>query len=399
MWVPQPDRFRDFNPEVIMKIIAIFTTTRADFGLLSSLIDQIEHQESLGYILFVGGSHYLASQGDSLIEIHAKGYKYTSFDFLSEDDSEQTLADSLAYEATLLSGLFTETTFDLVCVLGDRVELLPIVSSAIIFRKPIIHIHGGEITEGAIDNQIRHMITKSAHLHFTACSEYRQNIIRMGEEAWRVHNVGALGVDTIINKQTQGNIFIQLSLNTQKPIILMTYHPVTLEDQISSETQIKNLFKALQQFDFQVIITAPNVDPSHSCIFDVIMNNVELNSDYHFIRTLGIDRYQALLNYVEFVIGNSSSGILEAPFFKIPTVNIGDRQKGRIRHVSVIDTDYTTGSILEGIKKAIDPAFRKNIQKMDYLFGDGKAAERITEIIRETEINQKLLRKKLEFTI
>lgn len=382
-----------------MKIIAIFTTTRAEFGLLSSLIDQIEQHETLSYLLFVGGSHYLNSQGNSLQEIHAKGYSYSSFDFLIENDSERALADSLAGEATMLAKVFTENSFDWVCVLGDRIELLPIVSSAIIFRKPIIHIHGGEITEGAIDNQIRHMVTKSAHLHFVACSEYRQNIIRMGEEAWRVHNVGALGVDTIKKSLALCKIVPHIKLDTKKPLILMTYHPVTLEDQISIETQINNLFDALDHYKFQVVITAPNIDPSHSGLFDIITKRVEANPDYYFIRTLGIYRYQALLNYVEFVIGNSSSGILEVPFVKIPTVNIGDRQKGRIRHLSVIDTDYTTASIVDGIKKAINPAFLRKIQKMDYLFGDGKAANRIAEIIEKTEVNRKLLRKKLEFTL
>jgi len=178
----------------------------------------------------------------------------------------------------------------------------------------------------------------------------------------------------------------------------LTYHPVTLESRISAQEQILNLFSALRGVELQVLITAPNIDSDHSYLFDIIRKEIEKNSNYHFTESMGIVNYQSMLNYVEFVIGNSSSGIVEVPYFKIPTINIGDRQKGRIRHKSVIDVDYTVESIKQGIQKALDPEFRESLKTMEYKFGDGHAAERIVEVLKGIEINQDLLRKKLEFS-
>jgi len=382
-----------------MITIGIFTTSRAEFGLLSNLIDGIILDNDLDYQLFVGGGHHLKDQGHSNNEIIEKKYKHVNFDFLTNSDSKKELTKSLGTELYQLSDIFLDWKFDYVAILGDRIELLPIVQTAIIFRKPIIHLHGGEITEGAWDDQIRHMISKAAHLHFCATEEYGQNIINMGEEKWRVHNVGALGIDTIVKNQSisKEELFTKYSLDLALPTILLTYHPVTLELEITAKSQIENLFSALNGYAFQVIITAPNVDSNHQPIFDIIEKETKLHHNYHFIRSLGINNYQSMLKYVEFVIGNSSSGIIEVPYFRIPTINIGDRQKGRIRHSSVIDTDYTVGLIRDAINKAVDPGFKESIKDMEYKFGDGHATERIIEIIKKNKIDKDILRKKLEY--
>jgi len=382
-----------------MKSIAIFTTNRAEFGLLLNLVEVINHSDGLDFILFAGGSHHLYSQGFTSLEIREMGYNPIPFDFLLNSDNKKALTQSMGVELFQLSEIFSNYSFDFVTVLGDRIELLPIVQTAIIYRKPIIHIHGGEVTEGAFDEQVRHMITKAAHLHFCACDEYKQNILRMGEESWRVHNVGAIGIDSIVKRKTinKFELFKQYNLDLKLPTVMMTYHPVTLEKRISARKQIENMFIALDSFNFQVIITAPNIDSDNHFIFEVIQKLVEIKMNYHFIKSLGIVNYQSMLKYVEFVIGNSSSGILEVPYFNIPTVNIGDRQKGRIRHKSVIDVHYSVESIKQGIQKALDPSFRESIKKMKYKFGDGHAAERIVEVLLKIEINQDLMRKKLEF--
>lgn len=381
-----------------MKTVAIFTTSRAEFGLLSNLLCEIDKNSNLNYILFAGGAHHLKSQGYSKKEINEKGFKVVDFDFMIDGNSEKDLLRSLSIETEQLSNIFSEYKFDFVMVLGDRIELLPIVQTAIIFGKPLIHLHGGEITEGAWDDQVRHMITKASHLHFCASSEYERNILSMGEEKWRIHNVGAIGIDTIIRNNTipKEELFAKYSLDIAKPTIMLTYHPVTLELDISTKTQIENLFKALHKFDFQVIITAPNIDLENTYLFEKIEKEIAKNKDYHFIRSLGISNYQSILKYVEFVIGNSSSGIIEVPFYRIPTVNIGDRQKGRIRHKSVIEADYKVESIIEAINKAISPSFRESIKDMDFKFGDGHAVTRILKILEETDADQKLLKKKLE---
>jgi GDP/UDP-N,N'-diacetylbacillosamine 2-epimerase (hydrolysing) len=379
--------------------IAIFTTSRAEFGLLSNLVDAVIQAKDMNYLLFVGGSHHLKSQGSSITEIKKKGYTSIFFDFLEEEDSEAALTRSMGIELTQLAPLFNKFDFDYVVVLGDRIELLPIVQSAIIYCKPIIHLHGGEVTTGAMDDQVRHMITKAAHLHFCAADAYRQNILNMGEEAWRVHNVGALGADSMVGDDPlpKEDLFRFYEMDPNRPTAIMTYHPVTLEFNISAEQQIDNLFKALDQYPHQLIITAPNIDSGHEKLFEKIQAEVERKKDYIFIQSMGIQRYQSMLNYVEFVIGNSSSGILEAPFYKIPTINIGDRQKGRIRHPSIIDCDYVVDSIATAIGLATDSVFLSGLEDMEYQFGFGEAAEKIVRILRSVRIDQKLMQKQLEF--
>lgn len=380
-------------------IIGFFTTSRAEFGLLSNLIDEVIQDGSLGYMLFVGGGHHVVNQGKSVDEIKERKYSWVPFDFLLSSDNPKSLVQSMATETFQLAEIFSNYHFDVVCLLGDRLELLPIVQSAIVFRKPIIHLHGGEITEGAVDDQVRHMITKAAHIHFSACEEYRKNIIRMGEDASRVYNVGALGVSSMekVKSVSRIQIFQKYQLDTTKPTVLLTYHPVTLEFGISAAQQMRNVFEALRSYNFQVIITAPNVDLNNQDLFGVIDEEVRVHKGYFFIKSLGINNYQSMLRHVEFVIGNSSSGLLEVPYYKIPTINIGDRQKGRIKHQSVIDTGYSVEDIRTGIEKALDISFRKSLEDMEYKFGDSHAAERIVKILKNMTFNADFLRKRLEF--
>ena len=283
--------------------------------------------------------------------------------------------------------------------MGDRLELLSIVSTAIAFKKPIIHIHGGERTEGAIDEQIRHMVTKASHIHFAACDEYASNILRMGEESWRVHNVGALAVDNMMNLSNvkKDELFSQLNLDLNQPTVLLTYHPVTLEFELSPIDQIKNVFESLNQFDFQVLITAPNLDNDRDLIFSYIEKQVSSNPKLHYLESLGVKRYLNLLPYCSFVIGNSSSAIIEVPYYKIPVINIGDRQKGRIMHENIISCSYSVESIKDGIKKTLNTEFCSQLRGMIYKFGEGNTAIKMLEIIRKIDINEQLLRKQLVF--
>ncbi|MCD4819046.1 MAG: UDP-N-acetylglucosamine 2-epimerase [Candidatus Cloacimonetes bacterium] len=381
-----------------MKKIAIFSTSRADFGLFEALLRECERVK-YSYYLFLGGMHTKEEFGKSIND--AKKFEITeTFDFLLNEDTSKSKSKSLGIESFALSEIFSKYSFDFVLILGDRFELLPIVNTAIIFKKTIVHLHGGEITEGAIDEQIRHMITKSAHLHFTACEDYSNNIKKMGEENWRVHNVGALGLDNILNvsKIKKEELFKELSLDSNQSVSLCTYHPVTLEYKLSPEKQVQNLFKALENYSGQIVLTAPNIDPSYSTLLKSIKKEIEKNKNISYHKHLGIKKYLSLIKYCDFVIGNSSSGILEVPYFKIPTINIGDRQKGRIRHKSIIDTDYSVESIKIEIGKALDSKFRSSLENMKYKFGDGHAAERIINVLKNTEIYEKLMRKKLNFS-
>ena len=383
-----------------MKTIAIFTTTRAEFGILKPLISELNKTSATEVLLFVGGTHIASEHGYTMNEIKKGNFKITqTFDYLLNEDSPYSLTKSSGIETFELANIFNNFNFDAVCILGDRYELLPIVQTAILFKKPIIHLHGGERTEGAIDEQIRHMITKAAHIHFAACDEYAQNIIKLGEESFRVHNTGALAVDnmTSVKKKKKAELFSELNLSPEIPTIIMTFHPVTLESDISPHKQIENIFSSINNYNFQVVITAPNIDSERNEIEKVILKHVTKNPDYKYIESLGAVNFHKLIAYSEFIIGNSSSGIVEVPFFKKPTINIGTRQAGRIQHESIINTDYSVASIQKGIKKAVSSEFKNQILDLKYIFGDGNTAKKMVSIIKSTKFDNNLLIKKLTF--
>jgi len=379
--------------------IALFTTTRAEFGLFISLLNNIDKSNDFKYKLFVGGTHLKKGHGETINEIKAKNFKISGvFDYLGNGDTAFNLIKSAGKATQQLADIFNDYKFDFVCILGDRYELLSIAQAAIIFRKPIIHIHGGEATQGAIDEQIRHMITKAAHIHFVSCNEYYQNVRDMGEQEWRIFNTGALAVDNIKNliPKNKSNLFYELGLNENTKTILMTYHPVTLETRISPKQHIENLLDALDDFDLQVLITSPNMDTENEDIRKAIDNRID-KKKYFFTESLGAEKYLSMLHYVDFVIGNSSSGILEVPYFKIPTINIGSRQNGRLRHESIIDTDYDIESIKRAIKKALDLNFRNSLKNMVYRFGDGQASQKMVDAIKKLANRKDLMIKKLDF--
>lgn len=382
------------------KIIAIFTTTRAEFGILLSFIREIQNDKIFDYRLFVGGAHLTQEYGLTLKEIQKAGVIITdTFDYLLNEDSKSALTRSMGVAFFRLSEIFSKEQFDYVCLLGDRYELLAIALSSILFNKPIIHISGGESTEGAIDEQVRHMLTKAAHIHFTYTDEYAENIIKMGEERWRVFNTGALGADNLVQypSVSKQQLFNELGLNPIKKTVLLTYHPVSFEFLITPVEQIKNIFDSLKDLDLQVVITAPNAEENRQVLYDFIITATKEDPAYHFYDSLGEYYYNNLVPFCSFVIGNSSSGITYVPYFKVPSINIGTRQKGRIRHESIIDVDYNIENIKQAIKLALSETFLKKIGKMKYKFGGGNAAKLMLEAIKNIPSNEILLCKKLTF--
>jgi len=381
---------------MVKKTVAIFTTTRADFGILSPLIHAMERDSEIEPLVFVGGTHLASEHGKTINEIKDLGITVTdTFDYLLNDDNSFSLSKSMGIACFEIAHVFRNHTFDYICVLGDRFEMLSIIINAILFKKPIIHISGGEKTEGVIDEQIRHMITKAAHLHFVACEEYGKNVEKMGEHRWRIHNTGALNVDNMVKSGeiSKEQLFGDLGLNIELPTVLMTYHPVTLEYSITPQQQVNNLFTALKQFELQVVVTGPNSEVDRDSILSTIMHEITNCDKWAYFESLGVKRYHGLIPYCEFVIGNSSSGIGEVPFFRIPTVNIGDRQAGRIRHRSIIDTDYSIDSIKNGIERALSSEFRSCLQDMVYKFGEGDTTQRMINIIKNIKNDQDFIRK------
>jgi len=377
--------------------IAFFTTTRADFGIISSFIKEVSNDDFFEYVLFVGGTHLKNEFGKTINEIEQTGLDITdTFDYLQEGDSSYTLALSSGYCTIEVANLFRKYEFDIICLLGDRYELIPIVLNAILFNKPIIHWGGGELTEGVIDNQIRNMVTKAAQVHFVAAQPYADNIINMGEDKNRVFVTGSPVIDTFkqFTPIPKGELFKQVGLDINSPVVLLTYHPVTIEFDITPLQQIKNIFEALAKFSYQIVVTSPNLENDRDIIVEYIQEQNQANSNIHYFNSLGIKRYHSLIPYCSFLIGNSSSGIFEAPYFRVPTIDIGDRQKGRYKHPSIIETGYEVDSIVKGINIAVTDEFRKQLDNMKYEFGDGNASAKSIEILKSITINQKLIRKR-----
>lgn len=381
-----------------MKTLGIFTTSRAEFGLLVPLLKEIEATEGIAYLLFCGGAHLVSEQGKTIAEIKKRGFEITdTFDFLLNEDSPFSLGTSSGIATMQLARIFSSHRFDFTLIPGDRFELLSIAQTSIIFGRPIVHIGGGEISQGAIDEQIRHMLTKAAHIHFTGSETYAHNIKALGEEDYRIVNTGELGIDNIkqLKKRPKNELFAQYQLKADLPLVVMTYHPVTLENVLPGQQQVANIFRALNLFEVQVLVTSPNIDSGHDAIFNEIQFWVGQNPDFHYTESMGVVNYHSALACTSFVIGNSSSGIIEVPYFKIPTINVGDRQKGRLMHKSIINCRYDEASIAKAIQLAMNESFRKEISRMDYKFGDGFAARKMVKYLLDITISQEFLRKKL----
>lgn len=339
-----------------MKKICVVTGTRAEYGLLKPLIEKINKDEQLQLQLVVSGMHLSPEFGLTYQEIEQDGFEIMERnEMLLSSDTPNGITKSVGLGTIGFADIFTRIAPDMVVILGDRYEALAAATAAMIHRIPIAHLHGGELTQGAIDDAIRHSITKMSTLHFTSTEEYRQRVIQMGEAPETVFYVGALGVENIkmqkLMKKEELSQSIKLSLDM--PYIMVTFHPVTLEKNTAGE-QFENLLLALERYkEYNIIFTKANADTDGRIINQTIERYVKKNTDRASAYTsLGMIRYLSALKYCEMVIGNSSSGIIEAPSFQIPTVNIGNRQLGRVRAESVIDCGNSVEDISAAIRKA-----------------------------------------------
>lgn len=342
-----------------MKKICIVTGSRAEYGILRSLMRAIQNDPELTLQIIATNQHLSKLQGETYKEIERDGFAIDYMVYMADDeapDNANSTAKSIARGVSGFADAFEALKPDLILILGDRYEMLAVASTALIYKIPIAHLHGGEITEGAFDDAIRHAITKMSHLHFTSTEAYRKRVIQLGEQPNRVFYVGALGVENVIKNDFMSKEEIEQSLNFQltNKCFLCTYHPVTLSN-ISSETQVLNLLEVLDGYkDYHIIFTYSNSDTNSQIIIKCIQKYVDNNSDRcMFIPSLGQRRYFSVLKFVHAVLGNSSSGIIEVPSFGIPTLNIGDRQKGRIAADSVINCGYSVEEINKGLEKVV----------------------------------------------
>ena len=370
-----------------MRKICVITGTRAEFGLLRPLIELIANDKELQLQLIATGMHLSPEFGYTLDEIIGAGFVVDKkVECLLSSDSSVGVSKTIALAISGFADALAELTPDLVVVLGDRTEILGAVIATAMANIPIAHLYGGETTEGAYDEAIRHSITKFSHLHFTSTEAYRKRVIQLGEHPDTVFSVGAIGLDAIkkLPLLDKASFEQAIGFKLKERNILITYHPVTLEKEAPIET-FENVLTALDELtDTALIFTHANSDKNGRIINKMITEYVSSHKDKAVeFKSLGQLRYLSALQFVDFVIGNSSSGMTEVPAFYIPTINIGDRQKGRINCESVINSNNSLEDIKKSITFALDKTFRKKIQQQELLYGNGTAAEKILQIIKE----------------
>ncbi|RRS31271.1 MAG: UDP-N-acetylglucosamine 2-epimerase [Epsilonproteobacteria bacterium (ex Lamellibrachia satsuma)] len=373
--------------------ICVVTGTRAEYGLLYWLMKEIESDDALELQLIVTGMHLSPEFGLTYKTIE-KDFKIDKkIEMLLSSDTSVGISKSMGLAQISFAEAYEELNPDILVVLGDRYEIFSAVSAAMIARIPITHLHGGETTEGAFDESIRHSITKMSHLHFTATQEYKDRVIQMGEDPSRVFNVGGLGIDNIKKLQllTKEEFEKSIDFKLNKKNIIVTFHPVTLENSTAKE-QFQNLLDAIDELeDTNIIFTKANSDTDGRIINQMIDAYVAKNS-YKSIgfTSLGQIRYLSALQYVNAVVGNSSSGLAEAPTFKIRTINIGDRQKGRIMADSVICCAPVKESIRDAFIKLYSSEFQKVLPETKNPYGDGGASKKIKDTIKKVSLDNLL---------
>lgn len=370
-----------------MKKVCVVTGTRAEYGLLKPVIDKIYRSNELELQLVVTGMHLSAEFGLTYKEIEKDGYPIAyKVEMLLGSDTPVGITKSMGVALIGFADCFAINQPDIVVVLGDRYEMLAAASAAMVAGIPIAHIHGGELTEGVMDEQIRHSITKMSHLHFTSTEEYRKRVIQLGEFPQNVHNVGALGIENIkmINLLSRQELEEELGFQFKFPTIMVTYHPVVLE-KMSPEKQFRQILDVIESCEeISVIFTKANADTGGRIINRMIDDFVHVHKNRcREYSSLGQLKYLSSMQFCEAVVGNSSSGIIETPSFNIPTVNIGNRQKGRVRAGSVIDCENNEMQIKAALEKALSPDFRKEIKDIKNPYEGKRTSDEIIEIIEK----------------
>lgn len=373
-----------------MKIL-VFTGSRSDFGILKPLIRQLDKDPFFELQLIVSGSHLSPEYGETITEIEGEGFFINErIEILLSSNTAVGIVKSMGVGLISFSDAIQRLSPDLFVVLGDRYEAHAASTAAMILGIPIAHIHGGEVTMGAYDDMLRHSITKMSNLHFVSNEAYARRVIQLGEHPSTVFNVGAMGLDGLsdidrIPRKIIGDI---LNVDLSKSYFVVTYHPATIGNESPSEV-IKNILFCLERFpEHRIVITLPNADNGSKGIVSFIKEYAALNSNRVFVATsLGHNLFMSILSYASAFIGNSSSGIIEAPSLRIPTVNVGARQSGRLVADSVLSCGVGVEEIFSTVQVALSPAFRDICDRCTNPYGTGGVADKIVKILASTEIS------------
>lgn len=380
--------------------LCVVTGTRAEYGLLYWLMKEIQGDPALQLQLIVTGMHLSPEFGMTYKEIEKDFVIDKKIEILLSSDTPVGISKSMGLAQISFAEAYDELKPDLIIVLGDRYEIFAAASAAMIARLPIAHLHGGETTEGAFDEGMRHSITKMSHLHFTGTEEYRNRVIQLGEQPDRVFNVGGMGVENIkrLHLLEKSEFEKSIGFGLADKNLLITFHPVTLED-ATAETQFAELLAALDKLkNTHLIFTKANSDTDGRIINQMIDKYTSAHSHKAIAFTsLGQLRYLSALQYVDAVVGNSSSGLAEAPSFKIGTINIGDRQKGRIKAASIIDCEPNQESISQALEKLYLLDFQEALVTVENPYGSGCPSAKIVEVIKKTTLEEILKKKFFDF--
>ena len=378
-----------------MRTIGVVTVGRSDYGIYLPILRRIQADPDLRLHLIVSGAHLAPEFGLTVNMIQADGFEIGErIEMLLASDSPEGVAKSTGIGVIGFAQAFAHFRPDILLVLGDRFEMHAAALAALPFNLPVAHIHGGEVTQGAMDDALRHSLTKLSHLHFVSTPEYARRVAQLGEEAWRTTVSGAPSLDNLrtMALPTREQLETQFGFCLQPAPLLVTFHPVTLEFE-QTEWQIAELTAALNQLDVPVIFTMPNADTRNSIIRHHIAEYVRAHSSAWSVDNFGTQNYFGVIQFAAAMVGNSSSGVIEAPSFKLPVVNIGTRQDGRMRAANVIDVGYARDEIVAGVQRAIAPAFREQLCGLANPYGDGHAAERIIARLKSAALDDRLIRK------
>ncbi len=377
-----------------MRDIAVVTIARSDFGIYYPILKEIQKRSDLSLKIIASGMHLSSKFGSTIAEVEKEFDVFQKIESLVYSETPDGVGKTISKGVQGFTELFSKYKPDILLILGDRFDMLPAVLAAFPFKIPIAHLHGGELTLGNIDDTIRHMISKAAHIHFPSTAVYANRLVQMGEEPWRIHVVGAPGLDTIRETKTWdlSTMQRQFGFEISQPYLLITFHPVTL-DLEGTEVYINNLLSALKKVDCATIFTYPNADSTGSLIIEAINDFSSKNKNAHVIKNAGQVGYLSLMANAEAMVGNSSSGVIEAASYRLPVVNIGNRQEGRVFPENIIQCGYSSEEISGSILKAVSTDFKHGLQSMKNPYGDGKSSPRVVDLLSSLPLNNSLTTK------
>jgi UDP-hydrolysing UDP-N-acetyl-D-glucosamine 2-epimerase len=375
-----------------LRTIGVVTVGRSDYGIYLPLLRRFEKEPGLKLQLFVSGAHLARAHGRTVQEIERDGFPIAArIPILRSSDAPRDVATATGKAVAGFGRAFEQHRPDILVVLGDRYEMHAAALAALPFNIPVAHLYGGELTEGAFDDALRHSMTKLSHLHFVSTRQYRRRVLQLGEERSRVHLCGALSLDKLrtIEWMAGAEIESRYGISLTPPPLLVTFHPVTLQIG-KTEWQVRELLAALTKAGFPVVFTAPNADPKGSVVRRLIEEFVSAHPRAWLVNSFGGEGYFNMMRHAAVMVGNSSSGIMEAPSFRLPVVNIGIRQKGRVRASNVLDVGHRRADIGRAIRHAMSTDFRRKVQRMNNPYVHGDATSAILRVLGNVCVDERL---------